>query len=579
MVVAEPEALTELLEHRAFVRVDPAIRARHQRRERDEEILLFIVRETSGELRDARVGTLLVEVDLRLDRLVVERTADERGVHRDELRALGVVDRAVRRRDEERAGEEIERVAPLLGSRRLGSPRGDGLACIGDRHRERVATRAPFVNVRDHGCCSWTRLDWLRAQLLARAPIHVMDFGIDRLHAVPDLVARLRGARVGLLAHAASVDRSLRHVEDVLAALHVAPRVIFGPEHGYGGEAQDMIGVASARHATTGAPIVSLYGDDFASLSPGAAELALADVLVVDLADVGSRYYTFVWTALLALRAAAKAGVHFVVLDRPNPLGARADDVEGNLPAERFLSFVGLEPVPVRHGLTVGEIVALFAARDGLPLGPDGALSIVPVAGHDGGDARSWDRPFVLPSPNMPTFDTALVYPGGCLLEGTNLSEGRGVTRPFEIFGAPFVDGRALAAALARSGLPGFVARALTFRPTFHKHAGAVCGGVQIHVTDARAFRPYATYLAAIGHARRLAPEAFRFRTEKYEFRDDVPAIDLLTGGADFRSALESGGDPDAIARAVGETPAAWAGARAAARAAHRSAAWASASR
>jgi uncharacterized protein YbbC (DUF1343 family) len=401
-----------------------------------------------------------------------------------------------------------------------------------------------------------------------------MEFGIDRLPALPALVARLCGARVGLLAHPASVSRSLAHVEHVLASIGVAPRVLFGPEHGYGGEAQDMIGVSDARHPVTGAPIVSLYGEDEASLSPTRAQLGLADVLVVDLADVGARYYTFVWTALLAVRAAAAAGVHVVILDRPNPLGASLDHVEGDLPARRYLSFVGLEPVPVRHGLSLGEIVALFAAADGLPLGPDGAVSVVRSRGDAGVGAWSWDRPFVMPSPNMPTLDTALVYPGGCLLEGTNLSEGRGLTRPFEVVGAPFVDGRALAVRLGASGLPGFVARPVTFLPTFQKHAKTPCGGVQIHVTDLRTFRPYATYLALIGHARSLAGDAFRFRTEKYEFRDDVPAIDLLTGSDAYRTKLEAGHDVDSLARELARPPAGWADVRATAVARADDAAW-----
>jgi uncharacterized protein YbbC (DUF1343 family) len=366
-----------------------------------------------------------------------------------------------------------------------------------------------------------------------------MLVGLDRFPTLSSLISRLRDAPFGLLAHPASVDRSLTHVSEVLARLGLRPARIFGPEHGYGGEAQDMVGVAGATDPRTRAPIVSLYGDHVEDLSPRPDQLSDLRVLVIDLSDVGSRYYTFVWTALLAVRAAAKQGVHCVLLDRPNPAGGLPETCEGAVQRPGFLSFVGLEPIPVRHGLTVGELVAEMAARDGMPLGSDGALEVVQVQGWDRGDlAHRWDRPFVLPSPNMPTADTALVYPGGCLLEGTNLSEGRGTTLPFEVFGAPWLDGRRMAEQLMTTGLQGFVARPLTFIPTFHKHARSVCGGVQIHVTDARAFKPYSVYLAAITIAH--ADEAFRFRTERYEFVDDVPAIDLLVGCSEVRRAIEA---------------------------------------
>jgi uncharacterized protein YbbC (DUF1343 family) len=355
---------------------------------------------------------------------------------------------------------------------------------------------------------------------------------------------------VGVLAHPASVDRTLAHVADVLDRLEVRPRLFFGPEHGYGGEAQDMATVDSATDARSGARIVSLYSDRVDDLAPRASDLGEIDLLLVDLADVGSRYYTFAWTALLALRAAHAAGVHVVVLDRPNPLGGAPDSVEGATQAQGFLSFVGLEPIPIRHALTVGELLALFARRDGIALGDVACgLEVVAVQGlRRDALAHAWDRPFVLPSPNMPTADTALVYPGGCLLEGTNLSEGRGTTRPFEIVGAPWLDGRDLAARLASTGLPGFVARPLTFQPTFQKHAGVRCGGVQIHVTDAHAFRPVATYVALTAFARRQQPDRFRFRTERYEYVDTIPAFDLLTGSAVARLAIEAGEDALEIA-------------------------------
>lgn len=373
-----------------------------------------------------------------------------------------------------------------------------------------------------------------------------MQTGLDRLRAEPGLQRPLRGARVGLLSHPASVTRELTHASEVLSELAVRPAILFGPEHGYGGEDQDMVGVADARDPG-GTAVRSLYGDRFEDLSPRPADLAEIDVLVVDLQDVGARYYTFVWTAVLAARACARAGVRVVVLDRPNPLGGDSASVEGQSGERRYLSFVGLEPVPVRHSLTLGELVAWCADEEDLPRDQ---VSVAAVLGLDrAAHATAWDRPFVPPSPNMPTYDTALVYPGGCLLEGTNVSEGRGTTRPFEVVGAPFVDGARLAKDLDALPLDGFRARPLTFRPTFHKHAGKLCGGVQIHVTDARTFRPFETYLALVALCHRQRPDAFAFRTETYEFRDDVPAFDLLTGGPAAREAILRGEDPATLAR------------------------------
>jgi len=332
-------------------------------------------------------------------------------------------------------------------------------------------------------------------------------------------------------------------VRRVLEGLGEKPRIVFGPEHGYGGEAQDMIGVGDARDRD-GVPVLSLYGASFTDLSPRDADLDGLDLVVIDLQDVGARYYTFVWTAVLVMRACAKRGVRVLVLDRANPLGGVTR--EGRALDDAFRSFVGLESIAVRHALTLGEIVAWRAEVEGVPRG------LVEVARVEGlardAHADAWDRPFVMPSPNMPTYETALVYPGGCLIEGTNLSEGRGTTRPFEIVGAPFLDGEALARDLHATSLPGFIARPLTFLPMFQKHAGRICGGVQIHVRDPRNFRPYATYLALVAIARRLGGEAFAFRTERYEFIDDIPAFDLLTGNAEARTRIEARDDPRAIA-------------------------------
>jgi uncharacterized protein YbbC (DUF1343 family) len=369
-----------------------------------------------------------------------------------------------------------------------------------------------------------------------------MRVGLDRLAEEEKIASRVRGARFGLVAHPASVTRDLAHVRNVFEALRARPRVVFGPEHGYGGEAQDMVGVGDARDRD-GTPVRSLYGDRFEDLSPRAEDLDGLDLVVVDLQDVGARYYTFVWTAVLVMRACAAKGVRVLVLDRPNPLGGAR---EGRMQDPRFRSFVGLEPIPVRHGLTLGEIVAWRAEAEGVPRGQVEIARVLDAKRE--AHAPFWDRPFVMPSPNMPAYETALVYPGGCLIEGTNLSEGRGTTRPFEIVGAPFLDGELLARELVRTGLPGFVARPLTFLPTFHKHARVPCGGVQVHVQDPRVFRPYATYLALVAIARGLAPEAFAFRTERYEFIDDVPAFDLLTGSAEARERIAAGQDARGVA-------------------------------
>jgi uncharacterized protein YbbC (DUF1343 family) len=375
-----------------------------------------------------------------------------------------------------------------------------------------------------------------------------MRTGLDRLATHPNLGAELRAARVGLLAHPASVDRRLVHVRRVLDALGVRPLIVFGPEHGYGGEAQDMVGVADARDAF-GTPVRSLYGARFEDLSPRAEDLAGIDLLLVDLQDVGSRYYTFVWTAVLAMRACARAGVGVLVLDRPNPIGGDPSTIEGHRQTSELCSFVGLEPIPIRHGLTIGEIVAWQAEAARIP--PQ-LVRIVGASGIDRADhATAWDRPFVMPSPNMPTYETALVYPGGCLVEGTNLSEGRGTTRPFEIVGAPWIDGARLAEGLHALGLPGFRARPLTFSPTFQKHHGETCGGVQVHVTDPVSFRPVRTYVALVALAHAQAPDRFRFRTAAYEFRDDVPAFDLLTGSSEARERILRGDPALDIARAV----------------------------
>jgi uncharacterized protein YbbC (DUF1343 family) len=305
--------------------------------------------------------------------------------------------------------------------------------------------------------------------------------------------------------------------------------------------------------------IISLYGSDKASLAPRPEHFAGIDVLIIDLMDVGSRYYTFVWTALLAARAAVQAGVHVLVLDRPNPISGDPSSVEGAPQLPGFTSFVGLESVPIRHAMTVGELLVHFFARDGHPLGPDGALSIIAPRGWERHrTAQAWGRPFVAPSPNMPTVETALVYPGGCLIEGTNLSEGRGTTLPFQTVGAPFLNGRALARSLVEARLSGVLVRPHSFRPSFEKHAGQLCHGVVLHVTDPRAFRPVTTYLSLIALARAQAPEAFEFLTRTYEFEAERLAFDLLTGSDAARNAILSGATPNDVCQLVAPVPPSW---------------------
>jgi uncharacterized protein YbbC (DUF1343 family) len=373
--------------------------------------------------------------------------------------------------------------------------------------------------------------------------------GIEVL--VTERLALCRGRRVGLLCHPASVTPDLTHVIDRLLGAGIRPIRLFGPEHGVRGEAQDMIGVDGDRDQRTGIPVTSLYGSTFESLSPPPETLAEIDVLLVDLQDIGSRYYTYVWTMALAMQAAARAGVKVVVLDRPNPLGGV--EIEGGDVEADAESFVGLGSIPVRHGLTIGELARLVVA--GIPWGGprfaqplDCDLEVVPMAGWRRRDAfEATGLPWVLPSPNMPTVDTAFVYPGLCLIEGTNVSEGRGTTRPFEIIGAPFIDGHTLATRLAGYDLPGVRFRPLSFRPTFQKHAGKSCGGIQLHVTDRTTLRPYRTGVDLLRELWSVGGDAFAWRTEPYEFVSHRPAIDLLTGGAEVRLGIERAAAPEEI--------------------------------
>jgi uncharacterized protein YbbC (DUF1343 family) len=355
--------------------------------------------------------------------------------------------------------------------------------------------------------------------------------------------------RVGLVANPTTVDRRFRHAIDLL---HAHPDVnlalLFGPEHGIRGAAQDMIHVGDAHDPVTHLPEVSLYGRTFDSLTPKPEDLARIDVLVFDIQDVGARYYTYAATMALCMQGAAKAGVKVVVLDRPNPIGGT--QVEGGGLTPGLENFCALYPVPQRHGMTVGELARLYNTSFGIGC----ELEVVTCDGWKRADYYdATGLPWVMPSPNMPTLDTAIVYPGMCMLEATNLSEGRGTTRPFELFGAPFIDGRALADEMSRCGLDGAILRPCTIEPTFHKHAKLPCGGLQIHVTDRARFDSYRTGLAVLASVKRLWPDDFKWRTEEYEFRADVPAIDLLTGFASVREAIDAGAPFDEVVRLAGQ--------------------------
>ncbi|MCH8157637.1 MAG: DUF1343 domain-containing protein [Nitrospinae bacterium] len=362
-----------------------------------------------------------------------------------------------------------------------------------------------------------------------------VTLGLDRLLAEPEQY--LRGRTFGLLVNQTSqtgdgrpaIPQFRNHNRFELTTL-------FAPEHGLYGVDQDMAAVADDDDPASGLPVKSLYGTDVSSLTPSPALLDGLDNLVFDIQDVGSRYYTFIYTLANCMQTCAEAGTRMIVCDRPNPINGVT--VEGNLVAEKYRSFVGQYPLPNRHGMTVGELANLFNDRFGI--GCD--LKVVPMQGweramwHDQ-TGLTWTPP----SPNMPTLATATVYPGMCLIEGTQLSEGRGTTLPFEQVGAPYIRAEALAKALNAENLPGLFFRPQYFKPQFQKWSGEVCGGVQLHVTDRDAFKPFLTGIAVLCSIKKLYPKDFAWRTEPYEFVSDRPGIDLLYGNPALREGLESG--------------------------------------
>lgn len=358
--------------------------------------------------------------------------------------------------------------------------------------------------------------------------------GLDRLLAEP---AALAGRRYGLLAHAAAVTQDLLPAHLALSRSPAAPAALFAPEHGFYAVEQDMVASAAGRDPWTGLPMVSLYGSSGDTLVPRREAFAGLDLLVIDLQDVGSRYYTFAATAIWAAEVALAAGCEVWVLDRPNPLGGAA--VEGNFPEPGLESFVGAFRLPVRHGLTLGELFLLEARRRGWPA----RHRVWAMAGWR--RSMLWGetaRPWIAPSPNMPSLGAALVYPGSCLVEATEVSEGRGTTRPFQLVGAPWVEPLRLAGDLAALSLPGVSFVPTYFKPQFQKHRGEACGGVELVVTDAGRLRPYRAGLELLAALARHGPSDFAWRAAPYEFVADRPAIDLLTGSPAYREAIEGGG-------------------------------------
>jgi len=352
----------------------------------------------------------------------------------------------------------------------------------------------------------------------------------------------LKNMRVGVVSNPASINARFEHIVRAIgSAPGVTLGVIFGPQHGYRADVQDnMIETGHVTDPARGVPVYSLYSE---TREPTAEMLAGLDALVIDLQDVGSRIYTFVYTMANCLRACKKHGLPAIVTDRPNPIGG--EHLAGPMLVRGFESFVGQFPIPMQHGMTIGELARFFNEACGI--GAD--LTVVPM--------ENWDRrmyyddtglPWVMPSPNMPTLDTAIVYPGAVLFEGTNLSEGRGTTRPFELIGAPGVDAERLAAQLAAHGLPGVHFRPVVFEPTFQKHAKQACGGCQIHVLDRKVFRALDTAVAVLVETRAQKSASFDWRQPPYEYEHTKLPFDILAGSSTLREQIESSVPVAAIA-------------------------------
>lgn len=361
----------------------------------------------------------------------------------------------------------------------------------------------------------------------------MISIGIEEL--CKDRPEHLRGKRLGLLANQASTDRHFRHSRDlIIESFPDQLTTLFSPQHGFFSEKQDnMVESDHTEDRQTGLPVYSLYGE---TRKPYPEMFADIDVLLVDLIDVGTRVYTFIWTVVYCLETAAETGVEVIILDRPNPIGGHL--VEGNILKDDCRSFVGMCAIPMRHGLTLGEL-ALLCRQE---LGITAKLSVIPVKG--------WRRnmffadtgfPWVFPSPNMPSPITAMVYPGQVIWEGTTVSEARGTTLPFEMFGAPYVDHKLVTGTLSSEDVQGCLLRPLVFQPVAGKWAEVPCNGFQIHVTDEQLFKPYRTSLALLRSFLQLFPEEFTYKEPPYEYEYHRLPMDLILGDKSIRKALEAG--------------------------------------
>ena len=366
-----------------------------------------------------------------------------------------------------------------------------------------------------------------------------IKLGLERL--LEEKVDLLKGARVGLICNQASVDHGFRHAADVF---HENPEVdlcaLFGPQHGIRGDVQDnMIETEHTVDVQTGLPIHSLYSE---TREPTEAMLSDLDILVFDMQDVGCRIYTFAYTMANSMVAAKRFGKKVIVCDRPNPINGV--DVAGNVLEPDQASFVGQFAIPTRHGMTLGELALLFNNHFGI----DCDLDVVPM---EGWKRKHWfdqtDAPWVMPSPNIPTVDSATVFPGTVHFEGTQLSEGRGTTRPFELVGAPYVDAERYSRQLNELHLPGVFFRSCIFRPTFQKHGGVSCGGVQIHVTDRARFEPVTAGVQMVKAAHDLYPDEFRWKEPPYEYVYDRNPFDVIAGTSSIRQAIEGGSSIEAL--------------------------------